>query len=174
MELNKPRLVSLKGLETWKSRKMDSAMPAFPLRIVVSGALQITRKTVRWRRLQMRLVEENPHEASYRDTHAYVLYRGGHLDQAIEQERIALVGAASDPLSGKLYTMFFRFLAERGRSNLFTIVRHDGGDVVVDCAIPGAVIFAGHPEQGLARGCQRGPCCRTAWSQRRGAAGVAR
>jgi rhomboid protease GluP len=99
-------------------------------------------------RATTRLVDENPHEVSYRDTHAYVLHRQGHLDQAIAQERIALIGATSE----SLYTMLLRFLVERGPANAdAATVKRDGGGIVVECAIPGAVIFAGHPEQGLLR-----------------------
>jgi membrane associated rhomboid family serine protease len=103
-------------------------------------------------RATRRVVDENPHNSTYRDTHAYVLHREGRLEQAFEQERIALIGAEAHATSAKLYTMFLRFLVERGPANSdAATVRLDGGDVVVESAIPSAVIFAGRPEQGLVR-----------------------
>jgi rhomboid protease GluP len=97
-------------------------------------------------RATTRLVDENPHNSSYRDTHAYVLHREGRRDQAFEQERIALIGADADAHSAGLYTMLLRFLMERGTANPgAATVRRDGGDVVIESTIPGAVIFADGP-----------------------------
>ena len=48
--------------------------------------------------------------------------------------------------------MFLRFLVERGSPNADAAsVRRDGDDVFVGSGIPGAVIFAGRPNEGLLR-----------------------
>jgi membrane associated rhomboid family serine protease len=99
-----------------------------------------------------RLVDENPRNTSYRDTYAYVLHREGYLDKALEQERIALIDIDRFASDARLYTMFLRFLTERGSVNpgAATVRRH-GRDIIVESTIPGAVIFAGKPEHGLVR-----------------------
>jgi rhomboid protease GluP len=104
-------------------------------------------------RMAARAVEENPRNISYRDTYAYVLHREGRLAQAIEQERIALIGAEGASNSAQLYTMFLRILARRGITNPgVATVRHEDGYVIIESTIPGAVIFASGPRlSGLVR-----------------------
>jgi hypothetical protein len=104
-------------------------------------------------RMAARAVDENPRNISYRDTYAYILHREGRLAHAIEQERIALIGAEGAPNRAQLYTMFLRFLASRRITNPGVAnVRREDGDVVIESTIPGAVIFASGPRlSGLVR-----------------------
>jgi len=103
-------------------------------------------------RAMKRVVDENPRNGSYRDTYAYTLHRQGRFEEAFEEERIALIDVDSKASDPALYTMFFRLLMERGPVNASAAtVWRDGNDLVVESTIPGAVIFIGHPENGLAR-----------------------
>jgi rhomboid protease GluP len=104
-------------------------------------------------RVAARVVDENPRNSSYRDTYAYVLHRESKLDQAIEQERIALIGAEEGLNRAQLYTMFLRFLTARGVTKPGVAkIRRDDGDLLIESAIPGAVIFASGPQlSGLVR-----------------------
>jgi rhomboid protease GluP len=102
-------------------------------------------------RVTTRLVDENPHDSAYRDTYAYALYRAGHLDQAFEQERIALIDAEGKPYSAALSTMFLRYLMARGAADAgaaTVTVWRGGGEVIIESIIPGAVIFASRPVLG--------------------------
>jgi rhomboid protease GluP len=103
-------------------------------------------------RVAARVVDKTPHNSAHRDTYAYVLYREGSLDQAFEQERTALMDVERDDAhTAALYTMFLRYLMARGAADAgaaTVTVWRGGGEVIIESAIPGAVIFASRPVLG--------------------------